>query len=104
MNGSDSDVGTAGLTTSCPAAYTRLQTQLSGEVRQDGARDTHAKEKLSTFCTAATAVPLMVMFANGVACSVSLPYQFIASTDACPPSQLQLRTRAASGSDRRTFS
>lgn len=32
----------------------------------------------------------MVMFVSGVRCSVSLPYQSIASTDAWPPSLLQL--------------
>ena len=52
--------------------------------------ETHAKEKLSTFWIAATALPPIVMFVNGVLCSVSLPYQSIARTEACPPSQLQL--------------
>ena len=47
--------------------------------------------KLSTFWIAATALPPIVMFENGVLCSVSFPYQSIASTDACPPSQLQLQ-------------
>jgi hypothetical protein len=60
------------LTTSWPDSYTR------------------ANEKLSTFCTAATGFPPTVMFVNGVLCSVALPYQSIASTAACPPSQLQL--------------
>ena len=51
---------------------------------------THAKEKLSTFCTDATEVPLIVIFVKGVLCSVFLPYQSMASTAAWPPSQLQL--------------
>ena len=51
---------------------------------------THAKEKLSTFCTDATAVPLIVIFVRGVSCNVWLPYQSMASTAAWPPSQLQL--------------
>ena len=55
-----------------------------------GCESTYAKEKLSTFWMAATAFPLMVMFVNGVLCSVSFPYQSIARTDAWPPSQLQL--------------
>jgi hypothetical protein len=45
---------------------------------------TYAKEKLSTFCTAATGVPLIVILVNGVLWSVSLPYQSIARTDAWP--------------------
>ena len=55
-----------------------------------GCESTYAKEKLSTFWMAATAFPLIVMFVNGVLCSVSFPYQSMASTDAWPPSQLQL--------------
>ena len=55
---------------------------------------THAKEKLSTFCTAAMGVDPMEIFVNGVLCNVSLPYQSIASTTACPPTQLQLGKRA----------
>ena len=51
---------------------------------------TYAKEKLSTFCTDATAVPFIVIFVRGVLCNVWLPYQSIASTEAWPPSQLQL--------------
>lgn len=43
---------------------------------------THAKEKLSTFCTDATAVPFRVMFVRGVLCKVWLPYQSMANTEA----------------------
>jgi hypothetical protein len=51
---------------------------------------THANEKLSTFWIAATAEPLIVILWNGVSASRFFPYQSIARTDACPPSQLQL--------------
>jgi len=51
---------------------------------------TYAKEKLSTFCISATALPSIVIFVNGVLCSVSLPYHFMARTVAWPPSQLQI--------------
>lgn len=51
---------------------------------------THAKEKLSTFCTAATGVPSIVIFVNEVFASSAEPYQSMARTEACPPSQLQL--------------
>lgn len=46
--------------------------------------------KLSTFWMAATAVPLMVILVKGVLCKVAFPYQSMASTEAWPPSQLQL--------------
>ena len=62
--------------------------------RRREATATHANEKLSTFWIAAPGLPLIVMFVNGVLCSVSFPYQSIARTDACPPSQLQLRAHA----------
>ena len=62
------------------------------------AGETHANEKLSTFWTAATAFPPIVMFVNGVLCNVSLPYQSIARTDAWPPSQLQLSRQCPSAS------
>lgn len=63
---------------------------------------TYAKVKLSTFWIAATAFPPIVMFVNGVLCSVSLPYQSMASTDAWPPSQLQLESRpSATGNHHR---
>ena len=48
-------------------------------------------QTLATFWIAATGVPWIVIFVNGVLCSVSFPYQSIARTDAWPPSQLQLR-------------
>ena len=50
----------------------------------------YAKEKLSTFWMAATALPLMVIFVKGVWLRASLPYQSIARTEAWPPNQLQL--------------
>lgn len=87
------------LTTSCPEAYTRLPSGDSSrgfnqsahhQVLQDVKETTYAKVKLPTFCTAATALPLTVMLVKGVSCRVLLPYQSMASTDACPPSQLQL--------------
>jgi hypothetical protein len=36
-------------------------------------------------------VPSMVMLVNGVSASRCFPYQSIARTEACPPSQLQLK-------------
>lgn len=45
-------------------------------------KHTHANEKLSTFCTAATGDPFIVIFVKGVLCSVSFPYQSIARTEA----------------------
>ena len=52
---------------------------------------THAKEKLPTFCIAATGAPLMVIFVNGVFVRVWAPDQSIAKTEAWPPNQLQLK-------------
>ena len=42
----------------------------------------YANEKLSTFCMAATALPLIVIFEKGVRLRFSLSYQFIARTEA----------------------
>ena len=67
------------------------KSSISGHSIKCKGRETHANEKLSTFWIAATGVPWIVMFVNGVLCSVSFPYQSIARTDAWPPSQLQLR-------------
>ena len=54
---------------------------------------THAKEKLPTFCIAATGAPLMVIFVNGVFARVWDPNQSIARTEAWPPNQLQLKRK-----------
>ena len=64
---------------------------LSYHIKTITKQETYANVKLSTFCTAATAVPLIVIFVMGVLWSVALPYQSIASTEAWPPSQLQLK-------------
>jgi hypothetical protein len=50
----------------------------------------HAKEKLSTFCTAAIGVPFNVMFVNGVLLNVVFPYQLIDEIAAWTPTQLHL--------------
>lgn len=51
-------------------------------VKFEDSVETYAKEKLSTFCTDATALPSMVIFVIGVLCSVALPYHFMARTAA----------------------
>jgi len=51
---------------------------------------THANEKLPTFWTAATALPLIVMFVSGVLASVAWPDHCIAKMASYPPTQLQL--------------
>ena len=51
---------------------------------------THAKEKLSTFCTAAIGVPFSVIFVNGVLLNVVFPYQLIDEMAAWTPTQLHL--------------
>jgi hypothetical protein len=56
---------------------------------------THAKEKLPTFCIAATGAPLMVIFVKGVFARVWAPNQSIARTEAWPPNQLQLKCKKA---------
>lgn len=81
------------LTTSWPDWYTRLKRKfgiLKDQLESSGFA--YAKENMSTFWTAATGEPSMVMFVNGVFWSLSFPYQSIARATAWPPSQLQLKS------------
>ena len=80
------------LTTSWPAWYTRLADPFQKETTTVRIQ-THAKEKLPTFCIAATGAPLMVIFVNGVFARVWDPNQSIARTEAWPPNQLQLKRK-----------